>query len=308
MPILSCRSAGVGSVPDAPQFPQIEHDGGTSEMHSRAEPPRRTHLTPQQVFTGMCGFGRSRIHNFWLSTNRKAAFEEWSGVFGNFVSQVEEELTATQKAGVALALLCLLDNMYKQEDMAWAQNWPPQAGIAPRAAPAGVDYLFVRGPRTHWICALSVVPAHTHHLQAKGLPTDFLEQSGMSKFWSIRLCSHFAFTCTEPCFIRYTHLAQARQRRIEGRRTFCRCRMPLSRLIISETPLMFSSSPCVNGAQLLSLSCAPRCDQASDFATSRPLLQTRKSLYPVHSQISFAAGPSVLFNLPNPCFRLCSIT
>lgn len=143
--MLLCRVVGVGSMPDAPPLlPQNEQDSGTSDVHSRAEPPRNTPLTPQQVFIGIRGFGRSRIRNFWMSSARKAAFKEWSGVFGNLVSQLEGALNPTQNAHIALVLLWLLDNMYKQEDMAWEQNWPPQEGLAPLAAPAGVDYLFVR--------------------------------------------------------------------------------------------------------------------------------------------------------------------
>ena len=172
---------GVGSMPDASPLPQNEQDSGTSDVQTRAEPPRSTSLRPQQVIIGIRGFVRSRIHNFWMSSARKAAFEEWSGVFGSLVSQLEGALNPTQKANIALALLWLLDDMYKQEDMAWEQNWPPQAGLAPLAAPAGVDYLFVRAVLGR--CDRDFVLILTYralHFQAKALPEYVVEQSGVS--------------------------------------------------------------------------------------------------------------------------------
>lgn len=71
------------------------------------------------------------------------AFIEWSAVFRHFVTELEEGLDQRQKANIALAILRLLDNMYRQE----AERAHTEHGVLSdeqHPVLAGVYYLFVR--------------------------------------------------------------------------------------------------------------------------------------------------------------------
>lgn len=168
------------------------------ETENGTHPPRNTTLTPVQLLIGIQSFARSRLHNLRLSQSYKSAFEEWSTVCARLVVELQGRPDPTQQRQFKMTLLLLLDNMYRQEDSAWAHVAQYLLFHSPRPQAAGIDYLLVRATLHTLTCVLILCsPSHCLLLQAKGLPANILVQSGVKR----RSCHLFMSSSSDQKYL-----------------------------------------------------------------------------------------------------------
>lgn len=151
-PYTIARDCGGSILPESSRTRDPERDSQLLDLNACRHIDKTT-LTLQELNIGIQAFGQSRICELQMAHESVGtAFKEWSKVFDNVTVELEEKLNPKQKGHVALTLLHLLDNMYRQKAVmapaASAASATSVAALRPEHLSqlpvlAGIYYLFV---------------------------------------------------------------------------------------------------------------------------------------------------------------------